>query len=53
LRPCLSNPLSLLVGGDLVLDEPDADHWLAGIAPAVRAADLAIGIWKCRIRIAA
>lgn len=34
--------LSLLVGGDLVLDEPDADHWLAGIAPAVRAADLAI-----------
>ncbi len=34
--------LRLLVGGDLVLDEPDADYWLAGIAPAVRAADLAI-----------
>ncbi len=27
---------------DLVLDEPDADYWLAGIAPAVCAADLAI-----------
>lgn len=29
--------------GDLVLDEPDAGHWLSGIAPAIRAADLAIG----------
>ena len=33
----------LVVAGDLVLDEPDADHWLSGIAPALRAADLAIG----------
>ncbi len=36
-------PLELLLSGDLVLDEPDAAHWLSGIAPAVRAADLAIG----------
>jgi poly-gamma-glutamate capsule biosynthesis protein CapA/YwtB (metallophosphatase superfamily) len=33
----------ILFAGDLVLDVPDADHWLSGIAPAVRAADLAIG----------
>ncbi len=36
-------PIQLLVTGDLVLDEPDAAHWLSGIAPALRAADLAIG----------
>jgi poly-gamma-glutamate synthesis protein (capsule biosynthesis protein) len=35
--------IHLLVTGDLVLDEPDAAHWLAGIAPLLRAADLAIG----------
>ncbi|WP_427963509.1 CapA family protein [Altererythrobacter sp.] len=35
--------ISIVVIGDLVLDEPDADHWLAGIAPALRQADLAIG----------
>jgi poly-gamma-glutamate synthesis protein (capsule biosynthesis protein) len=29
--------------GDLVLDEPDPDYWLSGIAPALRGADLAIG----------
>lgn len=34
--------LTLLFAGDLVLDEPDPDHWLSGIAPAVRSADLAI-----------
>ncbi|MDT8759198.1 CapA family protein [Sphingomonas psychrotolerans] len=34
--------VEIVVGGDLVLDEPDAEHWLAGIAPAVRRADLAI-----------
>jgi poly-gamma-glutamate synthesis protein (capsule biosynthesis protein) len=33
----------LLFTGDLVLDVPDADHWLSGIAPAVRTADVAIG----------
>jgi len=32
-----------MVAGDLVLDEPDADYWLAGIAPALRRADLSIG----------
>jgi len=35
--------LTLLLSGDLVLDEPDATHWLAGIAPALRQADAAIG----------
>lgn len=34
--------LSLLLAGDLVLDEPDPDYWLSGIAPAIRATDLAI-----------
>ena len=36
-------PIDLVFAGDLVLDEPDADHWLSGIAPVIRAADLAIG----------
>ncbi|HMA10977.1 MAG TPA: CapA family protein, partial [Steroidobacteraceae bacterium] len=27
---------------DMVLDVPDADHWLSGIAPALRSADLSI-----------
>ena len=35
--------LVVLLAGDLVLDVEDPDHWLAGIAPAIRAADLAIG----------
>ncbi|WP_232469120.1 CapA family protein [Croceicoccus marinus] len=39
----LREPIRIVVTGDLVLDEPDADHWLSGIAPALRAADLAIG----------
>lgn len=38
-----SDALDLIVTGDLVLDEPDAAHWLSGIAPAIRTADLAIG----------
>ncbi len=29
--------------GDLVLDEPQPDHWLSGIAAATRSADLTIG----------
>jgi poly-gamma-glutamate synthesis protein (capsule biosynthesis protein) len=33
---------TLLLTGDMVLDVPDADHWLSGIAPALRAADLCI-----------
>lgn len=33
----------LILSGDLVLDEPEPDYWLGGIAPALRAADLAIG----------
>ncbi|MGH8217946.1 MAG: CapA family protein [Steroidobacteraceae bacterium] len=35
--------MDLLFSGDLVLDEPNPDHWLSGIAPALRSADLAIG----------
>ena len=34
--------MTILVGGDLVLDEPDGAYWLSGIAPAVRGADLAV-----------
>lgn len=36
-------PVEVLVTGDLVLDEPDGAHWLSGIAPVLRSADLAIG----------
>jgi len=35
--------LELVFTGDLILDEPDPDRWLAGIAPELRAADVAIG----------
>src|SRR6185437_12128899 len=35
--------MDLLFSGDLVLDEPNPDHWLSGVAPALRSADLAIG----------
>ena len=35
--------IDLLFAGDLVLDEPRPDHWLSGIAPALQAADIAIG----------
>jgi poly-gamma-glutamate synthesis protein (capsule biosynthesis protein) len=38
-----STELTILLTGDLVLDVENADHWLSGIAPAVRAADIAIG----------
>lgn len=34
---------SLVFTGDVILDVPKPDHWLAGIAPALQAADLAIG----------
>jgi poly-gamma-glutamate capsule biosynthesis protein CapA/YwtB (metallophosphatase superfamily) len=34
---------TIVLTGDLVLDVADADHWLSGIAPALRTADLAIG----------
>lgn len=29
--------------GDIILDVPDPDHWLSGIAPLLRAADLVVG----------
>lgn len=33
----------MVLAGDLVLDEPDAPYWLAGIALALKEADLAVG----------
>jgi poly-gamma-glutamate synthesis protein (capsule biosynthesis protein) len=35
--------MELIFTGDLILDEPRPDHWLGGIAPALRGADLTIG----------
>ena len=35
--------ITILLAGDLVLDEPEGAYWLEGIAPALRAADLAVG----------
>jgi poly-gamma-glutamate capsule biosynthesis protein CapA/YwtB (metallophosphatase superfamily) len=35
--------LSIALLGDIVLDVPDAAHWLSGIAPALREAGVAIG----------
>jgi poly-gamma-glutamate capsule biosynthesis protein CapA/YwtB (metallophosphatase superfamily) len=34
---------SLVFTGDIILDVPEPDHWLAGIAPALQAADLTVG----------
>lgn len=39
----MSNGATLVFTGDVILDVPEPDHWLAGIAPALQAADLAIG----------
>ena len=39
----MDDTIDLALAGDLVLDEPDAGHWLSGIAPRLRAADIAIG----------
>lgn len=39
----MTRPTEILLLGDLILDVPDPDHWLAGIAPLTRAADLVIG----------
>jgi poly-gamma-glutamate synthesis protein (capsule biosynthesis protein) len=35
--------VSIVATGDLILDVPDADHWLGAIAPVLRSADVAIG----------
>ena len=45
LRQVASSPddLVILLAGDLILDIEDPAHWLSGIAPAVQAADVAIG----------
>jgi poly-gamma-glutamate synthesis protein (capsule biosynthesis protein) len=34
--------LGILFLGDIILDVPEPDHWLSGIAPITRAADLCI-----------
>lgn len=39
----MQDEITVAVTGDLVLDEPDAGHWLAGIVPGLKVADLAIG----------
>ena len=43
LHPAHEMSFDLIFAGDLVLDEPQPDYWLAGIAPALRAVDVAIG----------
>lgn len=35
--------LDILLTGDVILDEPDPDHWLSGLRELMRGADLAIG----------
>lgn len=39
----MAGAMTIVLAGDLVLDEPDAPRWLAGIAPALQEADLAVG----------
>lgn len=39
----MTEAITLALTGDLVLDEPDPGYWLAGIAPVLQKADLAIG----------
>jgi poly-gamma-glutamate synthesis protein (capsule biosynthesis protein) len=39
----MSDPIDILFLGDIILDVPEPDHWLSGIAEVTRAADLAIG----------
>lgn len=39
----MSLPINILFLGDIILDVPEPDHWLSGIADVTRAADLAIG----------
>ncbi len=36
-------PDEILLLGDLILDVPEPDHWLSGIAPILQGADLVIG----------
>lgn len=35
--------IDMVFTGDLVLDEPNPDHWLSGIAPALRTAPVVVG----------
>lgn len=39
----MSRPIDILFLGDIILDVPDPDHWLSGIAEVTRGADLVIG----------
>lgn len=36
-------PIDIHLLGDIILDVPDPDHWLGGVAEVTRSADLAIG----------
>lgn len=38
-----SEPIVLVCTGDLVLDVPEPEYWLEGIAPVLQAADITIG----------
>src|SRR3954465_10939424 len=37
------SPVDIRLVGDIILDVPEPDHWLAGIAPLLLAADVAVG----------
>jgi poly-gamma-glutamate capsule biosynthesis protein CapA/YwtB (metallophosphatase superfamily) len=41
--PQSKDAICVVLTGDLVLDVPDPDHWLSGIAPALLPADVVIG----------
>jgi poly-gamma-glutamate capsule biosynthesis protein CapA/YwtB (metallophosphatase superfamily) len=35
--------LDILLTGDVILDEPEPDHWLSGLREVIRSADVAVG----------
>lgn len=41
--PLTDADVTIVLTGDIILDIEDPDHWLSGIAPALRSADVAIG----------
>lgn len=43
LRAPDKDSVTVLCTGDIILDVPEPDYWLAGIAPALRQADLVVG----------
>lgn len=42
-RQTADDSVTLLCTGDIILDVPEPDYWLAGIAPALQGADLVVG----------